>query len=240
MLEIAKDIMGEEKVSDGYWEYITDTIADQYGAINSEKVQTLLNQRSKEGWRLKHAIVNELGKNAVGVGVGDVAIGTNSSHDITLFIFERYHYYTPYEKMPLVFETDQSSLFTKIDVMVDHIWLLDDETHERRILIVKICSFAIQPVVSFSFEVVCHNAQKEKLLTSHCSYDGITLNRGTFFGENVPFIVPKETASVSILPLSVQYANGDKQIRGQNDKPVSKDEWRYMQFLAFKKSQEKK
>lgn len=42
-----------------------------------------------DGWRLHSVVVNEAGKNASSTSMGGLTVGTNSTIDVTILIFER-------------------------------------------------------------------------------------------------------------------------------------------------------
>lgn len=82
-----------ELIRQNYMEYKISIIPDlMSGGIDSAKLSEELSLRSNEGYRLKAAFTNELGKNKAGVGVGPVTVGLNATADQTVLIFERPRY----------------------------------------------------------------------------------------------------------------------------------------------------
>lgn len=71
---------------DYYYEYKAISISDTWkGEVNTDRLTATLNSLALEGWRLRTAVTNELGKNAVAVG----GFGINSTADQTVLIMER-------------------------------------------------------------------------------------------------------------------------------------------------------
>lgn len=76
-------------INDQYEYEVVPIIDTSNGVTNVNQLQIILSKYSVLGWRLKTIISNELGKNAIGIGVGGVSSGTNATIDQLLLIFER-------------------------------------------------------------------------------------------------------------------------------------------------------
>ena len=74
---------------DDYYEYQALSILDENGMANVEKLTGLMNQMGLQGWRLRAAVTNEIGKEALALGVAGLGAGVNSTVDQTVLIFER-------------------------------------------------------------------------------------------------------------------------------------------------------
>lgn len=78
--------------AEGYYEYMTLTLADgDGGALSPSEVTALLNSYAIKGWRLAAAYANELGHNSSSSGYGGYSSGTNSTVDQHILIMEKYH-----------------------------------------------------------------------------------------------------------------------------------------------------
>ncbi|MBQ5590100.1 MAG: DUF4177 domain-containing protein [Clostridia bacterium] len=75
---------------DGYWEYKVVDLLDNKGIVDTYKIAETLNELGLQGWRLKCAYTNEVGKNVSTVGVGALAGGVNSTVDQNILILERF------------------------------------------------------------------------------------------------------------------------------------------------------
>lgn len=76
---------------DGYYEYkVVSLNDDNAGGIYSSTIEDTLNQLGLDGWHLKCAYTNELGKNSNSGGFGGFSAGTNSTVDQNILIFERF------------------------------------------------------------------------------------------------------------------------------------------------------
>lgn len=76
---------------DGYYEYkVVSLNDDNAGGIYSSTIESTLNQLGLEGWHLRCAYTNELGKNSNSGGYGGFSTGTNSTIDQNILIFERF------------------------------------------------------------------------------------------------------------------------------------------------------
>ncbi len=72
------------------YEYDVDTVIDSFtGNAKKEKIIKSLNTHAVQGWRLIAVTTNELGKNAAMLVANSLGIGTNSSVDQTILIYER-------------------------------------------------------------------------------------------------------------------------------------------------------
>ena len=63
---------------------------DNAGGIYSSTIESTLNQLGLDGWHLRCAYTNELGKNSNSGGYGGFSTGTNSTIDQNILIFERF------------------------------------------------------------------------------------------------------------------------------------------------------
>lgn len=76
---------------DGYYEYkVVSLNDDNAGGIYSSTIESTLNQLGLDGWHLRCAYTNELGKNSNTGGYGGFSTGTNSTIDQNILIFERF------------------------------------------------------------------------------------------------------------------------------------------------------
>lgn len=71
------------------YEYSVETILDKLGATDINTLSTILNKYATSGWRLKSCFTNELGKNSLGISIGNAGGGSNSTTDQIVLIFER-------------------------------------------------------------------------------------------------------------------------------------------------------
>ena len=58
---------------------------DKLGALDSFELLNVLRKYADDGWIFKFAIMNEIGKNAIGLG----GIGVNSTQEETVLVFEK-------------------------------------------------------------------------------------------------------------------------------------------------------
>lgn len=80
----------KENGLDEYCEYKILKIADsRSGFLNEELLEEKLNYYALEGWRVKTAYTNELGKNSHSSGIGGISAGINSTCDEHIIILER-------------------------------------------------------------------------------------------------------------------------------------------------------
>ena len=76
---------------DGYYEYKVISLNDtDSGGIYPKTIEDTLNNLGLEGWHLRCAYTNELGKNSNSSGFGGFSTGTNSTIDQNILIFERF------------------------------------------------------------------------------------------------------------------------------------------------------
>ena len=68
------------------YEYDVVTILNEdHGRIDTEKMRTVISQKSQQGWRLHTVYSNELGKNAISL----LGLGVNTTACEDVLIFER-------------------------------------------------------------------------------------------------------------------------------------------------------
>ena len=80
-----------KKGFDGYYEYkVVSLDDDNAGGIYPTTIEDKLNELGLDGWHLRCAYANELGKNSNSGGYGGFSIGRNSSIDQNILIFERF------------------------------------------------------------------------------------------------------------------------------------------------------
>ena len=76
---------------EGYYEYkVVSLNDDNAGGIYSSTIENTLNELGLDGWHLRCAYTNELGKNSNSGGIGGFSTGTNSTIDQNILIFERF------------------------------------------------------------------------------------------------------------------------------------------------------
>ena len=69
-----------------YYEYDVVTIINEgHGQVDKQRILNVLNQRSKQGWKLHTIYSNELGKNAISL----LGLGVNATACEDVLIFER-------------------------------------------------------------------------------------------------------------------------------------------------------
>ena len=72
------------------YEYKTEFIKDdRSGMLDQSVLNSTLNRYAADGWKLHTIFVNESGKNMSSFGTGGVSIGTNSTVEVTVLVFER-------------------------------------------------------------------------------------------------------------------------------------------------------
>ena len=82
----------EEEVlrNNDIYEYDVRYVIDQpTGEEDTETIKALMNEYAAKGWRLHTVYVNELGKSAVSMDIGETTGGSNSTIDQTILVFER-------------------------------------------------------------------------------------------------------------------------------------------------------
>jgi hypothetical protein len=78
------------------YEYDVVPVTDRTnGAPSIYTMQKILSDHAREGWRLVSMVNNELGVNSTVVSAGSVAVGRNSTRDVTIMVFERCIYRVP-------------------------------------------------------------------------------------------------------------------------------------------------
>ena len=70
---------------DEFYEYSIVTILNKHGRLDTEKYVEVLNEKAKDGWRLRTVHTNELGKEAIRI----LGFGVNSTVSEDALIFER-------------------------------------------------------------------------------------------------------------------------------------------------------
>ena len=86
-----RDAFLKENGYEGYYEYkVLNIVDDRTGCVNISEISSQLNTLGRQGWHLRCAYTNELGKNASSLGVGGVSLGTNSTVDQSILILERF------------------------------------------------------------------------------------------------------------------------------------------------------
>ena len=71
---------------DGYYEYKVINILDKKGMVDTQRLTNELNNLGLDGWQLKCAYTNELGKDSLVIA----GFGINSTADQNVLIFERF------------------------------------------------------------------------------------------------------------------------------------------------------
>lgn len=71
---------------DGYWEYKVIDLVNQDGLVDTVSLSLVINDYSMDGWRVKTAHSNELGKNAMAI----FGFGINSTAEQNIIILERF------------------------------------------------------------------------------------------------------------------------------------------------------
>ena len=73
-----------------HYEYTVARVLDNRNdSTNQEKLQSVLTEYAREGWKLHSVITNEIGKNISAVSIGGITGGTNATVDEIILIFER-------------------------------------------------------------------------------------------------------------------------------------------------------
>ena len=76
---------------DGYYQYQTVTILDNgSGNVNEYQITNTLNAYALDGWHLKTAYCNEVGRQSSSFGYGGISSGSNSTLDQHILIFEKF------------------------------------------------------------------------------------------------------------------------------------------------------
>lgn len=72
------------------YEYAIEVVYDKRdGGADINALNAVLTKRAVKGWRLKNVLTNELGVNKSSLGYGGFSVGTNSTMDQVVLIFER-------------------------------------------------------------------------------------------------------------------------------------------------------
>ena len=71
------------------YEYDVVTVTDHNGRTDISSLKKTLIRYSVQGWRLKSAFTNEIGANMIGTGIVGVGVGSNTTSDEVVLIFER-------------------------------------------------------------------------------------------------------------------------------------------------------
>ena len=71
------------------YEYDVVTVHDSHGRTDTNNLKKTLIRYSIQGWRLKTAFTNEIGSHMVGGAIVGVGVGSNSTSDEVVLIFER-------------------------------------------------------------------------------------------------------------------------------------------------------
>lgn len=80
----------EQIKKNSYYEYdyvVVPNMSD--GSTNKERIEEVITSHAMQGWRLVTMYSNELGKNTMGVAVGGVGGGTNTTMCEDVMVFER-------------------------------------------------------------------------------------------------------------------------------------------------------
>ena len=76
---------------EGYYEYkVLSVLDERSGCVNIEELYEQLNTFGRQGWQLKCAFTNELGKNASYIGIAGISLVKNSIQDQSVIILERF------------------------------------------------------------------------------------------------------------------------------------------------------
>lgn len=59
------------------------------GQVNDKRIQEVLDEWSKKGWKLHSIFSSEIGKNSLGVSIAGFGSITNATIDQTILVFER-------------------------------------------------------------------------------------------------------------------------------------------------------
>lgn len=81
----------KENGHEGYYEYRVLSLRDSSsGCIDLDLIYTQLNELGRQGWHLRCAFTNEIGKESSATGIGGFSTGTNASIDQNILILERF------------------------------------------------------------------------------------------------------------------------------------------------------
>lgn len=75
----------------GYYEYtVLEAFDDRTGRIDPLQLADRLNDMALDGWRLRCAYTNEVGRNSSSAGFGGFSAGVNATMDQNVLILERF------------------------------------------------------------------------------------------------------------------------------------------------------
>ena len=75
----------------GYWEYKAISLVDgDSGYILPDQLERNINELGRQGWRLRCAYSNEIGRTSQSSGAYGMTSGTNATIDQNILIFERF------------------------------------------------------------------------------------------------------------------------------------------------------
>lgn len=93
LIEIEKTRINSEseiREMNSEYEYIVVSLNDsKCGNLDIDRLSFILNEKAKQGWRLKNVLSNEIGVNSSSFGYGGISTGTNATIDQNILIFER-------------------------------------------------------------------------------------------------------------------------------------------------------
>ena len=92
------------------YEYTVEVVYDKGGAANLQRINDILYDKGRSGWRLIAVSTNELGKNAVSVA----GFGVNATVDQTLLFFEREKEIHELQEKPVELLVDKSNIVNPI------------------------------------------------------------------------------------------------------------------------------
>nr|MBQ4454497.1 DUF4177 domain-containing protein [Clostridia bacterium] len=76
---------------EGYWEFkVVQVVDEKTGAVDPKLLEDTLNRLGLDGWRLKSAYSNEVGREEFSNGFNGMSTGTNATIDQNILIFERF------------------------------------------------------------------------------------------------------------------------------------------------------
>lgn len=80
----------EQIVRNPRFEYKVIDISDSHsGKIETNRLQSIINEYAVAGWKLHTIFTNEIGKDSLSLGYGGVRSGTNATIDQVVMVFER-------------------------------------------------------------------------------------------------------------------------------------------------------
>ncbi len=81
----------KENGHEGYYEYKVLSLRDESsGCIDINSIYAQLNKLGRQGWHLRCAFTNEIGKESSSAGIGGFSTSTNASIDQNILILERF------------------------------------------------------------------------------------------------------------------------------------------------------